>query len=206
MPRWRGRHQVRCRSRGAALRAVLPSRSLLRHLFCHLQRVRQRGALCSQAARRASGDRRLTRAAAPCLASHATPARSGLKQAGTACGLSAAPWASGQASCHSSNLIHTIVGGRLITTSSVIGHYRYKMVLSFAQVWLVRESVYGLYAPTLSNREMWQEEVCYSRACARCLVDTARCRVDSATGYRCSRRSALISEASSFPTGSALAG
>ena len=43
------------------------------------------------------------------------------------------------------------------------------MVLSFAQVWLVRESVYGLYAPTLSNREMWQEEVCYSRACARCL-------------------------------------
>ena len=28
------------------------------------------------------------------------------------------------------------------------------MVLSFAQVWLVRESVYGLYAPTLSNREI----------------------------------------------------
>ena len=88
----------------------------------------------------------------------------------------------------------------------MIGHHRFKLVLSFAQVWLVRESVYGLYAPTLSNREMWQEEVCYSRACARCLVDTARCRVDSATGHRFSRRSALISEASSFPTGSALAG
>ena len=54
----------------------------------------------------------------------------------------------------------------------MIGHHRFKLVLSFAQVWLVRESVYGLYVPTLSNREMWQEEVCYSRACARCLVWT----------------------------------
>jgi hypothetical protein len=202
LPRWRGRHQVRCRSRGAALRAVLPSRSLLRHRFCHLQRVRQRGALCSQAARRASGDRRLTHAAASCLASHATPARPGLGQAGTACGLSAAPWASGQASCHSSNLIYTIVGGRLIPTSSDWSPQIQAGSLLCPSVASARERLRLVCPNAFEPRNV--AGLLLTRLCA--LPWTARCRVDSATGHRFSRRSALISEASSFPTGSALAG
>ena len=41
---------------------------------------------------------------------------------------------------------YTIVCGRLADPNDPIGHHRFKLVLSFAQVWLVRESVYGLYA------------------------------------------------------------
>ena len=103
LPWRRRRHQMRRRPRRTALRMVLPSCSLLRRRYGHLQRVRQRGTLCSQAARCASGDRRLSRSAAPCLAPHAAPIRPGLKQASAAGSLHAAPWSSGQVSCHSSN-------------------------------------------------------------------------------------------------------
>ena len=69
--------------------------------------------------------------------------------------------------------------------------HRFKLLLSFGQVWLVRESVYGLYAT--QGLEPRARRVCFSAILTRLspvalAVLTAPCRVDSATGCRCSRR------------------
>ena len=69
--------------------------------------------------------------------------------------------------------------------------HRFKLLLSFGQVWLVRESVYGLYATQgLEPRaRRGSASAILTRLSPVALaVLTAPCRVDSATGCRSSRR------------------